>query len=51
MAAKGYAAPEVGRTYNRAWALCEQLGRSAELFPVLRGLWNCYFLRGEPAGP
>jgi tetratricopeptide (TPR) repeat protein len=27
--------------------LCEQLGRSSELFPVLRGLWNCHYTRGE----
>ena len=47
MPTKGYAAPEVEQTYSRAWALCEQLGRSAELFPVLRGLWNCYLVRGE----
>jgi class 3 adenylate cyclase/predicted ATPase len=47
MASKGYAAPEVEGNYTRAWALCDQLGRSAELFPVLRGLWTCYFLRGE----
>jgi predicted ATPase len=47
MATKGYAAPEVERTYSRAWALCKQLSRSAELFPVLRGLWNCHLLRGE----
>ena len=47
MAIKGYAAPEVERTYSRAWALCKQLSRSAELFPVLRGLWNCHLLRGE----
>jgi class 3 adenylate cyclase/predicted ATPase len=47
IAAKGYAAPEVEQTYGRASALCGQLGRSAELFPVLRGLWNCYLVRGE----
>ena len=46
-AIKGYAAPEVAQTYSRARALCEQLGRSAELFPVLRGLWNFHLLRGE----
>ncbi len=38
---------EVERTYSRAWALCDQLGRSAELFPVLRGLWNCFLLRSD----
>ena len=47
MATQGYGAPEVECTYNRASALCEQLGRSAELFPVLRGLWSYYNVRGE----
>jgi predicted ATPase len=47
IATKGYPALEVERTYSRAWVLCQELGRSAELFPVLRGLWNCYFTRGE----
>jgi predicted ATPase len=47
MAIKGYGAPEVEHTYSRAAALCEQLGRSAELFPVLRGLWSYYNVRGE----
>jgi predicted ATPase len=47
IATKGYASPEVERTYSRALVLCEQLGRSADLFRVLRGLWNCYFVRGE----
>jgi hypothetical protein len=39
--------PEVERNYSRAWTLCDQLGRSAELFPVLRGLWNYHLVRGE----
>jgi class 3 adenylate cyclase/predicted ATPase len=47
IATEGYAVAEVERTYGRAWALCDQLGRSAELLPVLRGLWNCYFVRGD----
>src|SRR5919106_1336871 len=47
IATQGHAAPEVERTYSRAWVLCEQLGRSAELFPVLRGLWNYHMVRGE----
>jgi class 3 adenylate cyclase/tetratricopeptide (TPR) repeat protein len=46
-ATKGYAAPEVERTYGRALALCERLGRSAELFTALRGLWNYHLVRGE----
>jgi predicted ATPase len=47
IATRGYAAPDVERTYSRAWALCDQLGRSAELFPVLRGLWHYHLVRGE----
>jgi tetratricopeptide (TPR) repeat protein len=47
IATKGYPAPEVEQTYSRALALCDQPGRSAEPFPVLRGLWNCYLNRGE----
>jgi class 3 adenylate cyclase/predicted ATPase len=49
IATKGIGAPEVELTYSRASALCEQLGRSANRFPALRGLWNCYFMRGELA--
>jgi predicted ATPase len=47
IATKGYPAPEVEQTYSRAYALCDQAGRSAERFPVLRGLWSCYLNRGE----
>jgi predicted ATPase len=47
IATRSEAANEVERTYSRAWALCDQLGRSAELFPVLRGLWNCFLLRSD----
>ena len=47
IATKAYSAPEVEWTYSRALDLCERLKREAELFPVLRGLWNCYFVRGE----
>src|SRR5262245_29267362 len=44
---KGFGAPEVERTYGRASALCHQMNRSAELYPAMRGLWGCYFVRGE----
>jgi len=47
IATRGYPAPEVEQNYTRALALCEQLGRSADLLPLLRGLWNCCFIRGE----
>jgi predicted ATPase len=44
---KGFAAPEVGHTYARARELCQQVEETPQLFPVLRGLWNFYLLRGE----
>jgi tetratricopeptide (TPR) repeat protein len=47
IATKGYADPEVERTYSRAWALCDQVGQSAEMVSVLRGLWHYYLGRGE----
>jgi class 3 adenylate cyclase/predicted ATPase len=47
IATAGYPAPETGRAYARARGLCDRLGRPAELFPVLRGQWNCHFVRGE----
>ena len=45
-AAKGYAAPEVEGAYSRARTLCQQLGDTQQLFLVLIGLWNFYFVRG-----
>jgi predicted ATPase/DNA-binding winged helix-turn-helix (wHTH) protein len=36
---QGPASPAVERVYARAQALCQQLGETAQLFPVLRGLW------------
>jgi tetratricopeptide (TPR) repeat protein len=47
VATKGHSAIEVGRTYSRAQALCEEHGKLDQLFPVFRGLWNCYLARGE----
>jgi tetratricopeptide (TPR) repeat protein len=47
-ATKGYASPEVESAYRALRDLCHRLGRpSADLFPALRGLWNCYTVRGE----
>jgi predicted ATPase len=51
MATKGYAALETGEAYRRAWELCQQIGESPQLFPVLMGLWSCYFERGENKTP
>ena len=47
MATKGYAAPEVEQAYARARELCQQMGETPQLFPVLWGLWVFYQVRGE----
>ncbi|MCK1620764.1 adenylate cyclase [Bradyrhizobium sp. 159] len=47
MAAKGWAAPEVGRTNARARDLCERLGDTLRLFPVLYGEWVFHVVRAE----
>ena len=39
---KGQAAPEVEHVYTQARALCQQVGDTPELVPVLFGLWRCY---------
>ena len=40
--AKGHAAPEVEHAYTQARALCQQVGETPELVPVLYGLWRFY---------
>jgi predicted ATPase len=47
MATKGLAAPEVGKAYDRARALCQQAGETPQLVPVLVGLGIFYRQRGE----
>jgi predicted ATPase len=44
---KGHAASEVARAYTRARELCQQVGDTSQLFPVLRGLWSFYIARPE----
>lgn len=44
---KGFAAPEVERTYNRARELCQQMGEDSHLFRILYGLWSVYQLRAD----
>jgi DNA-binding winged helix-turn-helix (wHTH) protein/predicted ATPase len=46
-ATQGYAAPEVARTYARAWELCTQMGETLQLLPVLLGIGRFYTVRGE----
>jgi predicted ATPase len=47
MAAKGYGAPEVERTYSHALTLCQQVQETPLLFQVLGGLHRFYMLRAE----
>ena len=44
IATKGQAAREVGETYTWARQLCEHLEDPQQLFPILRGLWQYYFV-------
>jgi class 3 adenylate cyclase/predicted ATPase len=44
---KGHAAPEVEHTYTQAYALCQQMGETPELAPVLLGLWRFYAVRPQ----
>jgi predicted ATPase len=44
---KGYTAPEVEKTVTRARELCQQLGETPQLFPMLRRLFSFYFNRLE----
>jgi TOMM system kinase/cyclase fusion protein len=45
---KGWPDPGVGDAYSRAQHLCQQLGETAQLFPVLWGLWHFHAVRAEP---
>ena len=45
--AKGLAAPEVEQAYTQARALCQQVGETPELVPVLFGLWRYYATRSQ----
>lgn len=46
MSVRGYANPEVERTYARARELAHVAGAQAEIFPAMQGLWQFYFVRG-----
>ena len=47
MATKGYGVPEVEKVYARARELCQQVGATSQLFPVLLGLRVFYLTRAE----
>jgi class 3 adenylate cyclase/predicted ATPase len=44
---KGPAAPEVEHAYTLAHALCQQVGETPQLVPVLFGLWRFYIGRSQ----
>lgn len=46
-AARGYGAPEVEQTYQRARELCQQLGETPLLFAALLGVWSFATGRGK----
>ena len=48
IATKGFTDPEVKKTYLLARALCQGLGNTTQLVPVLVGLANIHLLRAEP---
>jgi len=45
--AKGIGAPEVEHAYTQAYALCQQVGETPELVPVLFGLYGFYTGRSQ----
>jgi predicted ATPase len=47
IATSGFPAPEVEENYTRARTLCERLGETLQLFPVLWGLARMHDTRGE----
>ena len=47
IATKGFSAPEVEGVYARAQALCQHIGETEQLFPVLYGLWGFYMVGGQ----
>ncbi len=47
LSTKGFAASAVAQAYERAWELCQQVGETPQLFPVLYGLWIFSGMRGD----
>ncbi len=47
MSVKGFASLDTERAYARARELCQQVGETSQLFPVLYGLWRFYQNRAE----
>jgi serine/threonine protein kinase/tetratricopeptide (TPR) repeat protein len=47
IAARGYAAPEVGPTLLRALELCRRIGDSQQMFGIMLGMWEWRIVRGD----
>jgi predicted ATPase len=47
MMTRGYTAPEVKAAYERARELCQEVGETSQLFPVLVGLSRFYYGRSS----
>ncbi|MEH2527183.1 MULTISPECIES: adenylate/guanylate cyclase domain-containing protein [unclassified Bradyrhizobium] len=47
MATQGWSAPDAGRANARARELCEQIGATAQLWPLLYGQWVFHGVRAE----
>jgi predicted ATPase len=47
IAARGYAAPEVGPVLLRARELCQRVGQPLQLFAIILGIWEWHFVRGD----
>jgi hypothetical protein len=47
IAARGYGTPEAERAWTWAYKLCQQLGETSQLFPVLWGLQQLYADRAD----
>jgi class 3 adenylate cyclase/tetratricopeptide (TPR) repeat protein len=45
----GYGAPEIKETYERARELCQKLGETVDMVPVLLGLYVFHLVRAEKA--
>jgi tetratricopeptide (TPR) repeat protein len=47
IAARGYAAPEVGPVFQGARELCERVGQAPQLFAMLLGIWEWHTVRAD----
>ena len=47
LAARGYASGEVEQNYAAAHRLAENFGDREATFTCARGLWNCFYDRGD----